>query len=70
MTTSNHELIGRDDVNDLEAILAVTNTDVDAVAHSVGASLDSVFTWDYERSRLAAGQVVREGQDVAVERVH
>ncbi len=52
MTTSNHDLIGRDDVNDLEAILAVTNTDVDAVAHSVGASLDSVFTWDYERSRL------------------
>ena len=45
------DLIGRDEVNDLEAILSVTNTDVDAVVHDVGANLDAVFTWDYERSR-------------------
>ena len=70
MSPTNHELIGRDDVNDLEAILAITNTDVDAVVHSVGANLDAVFTWDYERSRLAAREAVREGEDVAVERVH
>jgi hypothetical protein len=49
--TTNQDLIGRDDVNDLEAILAVTNTDVDAVVHSVNSNLDAVFTWDYERSR-------------------
>jgi hypothetical protein len=49
--TSNQELIGRDDVNDLEAILSITNRDVDAVMHTVGANLDAVFTWDYERSR-------------------
>jgi hypothetical protein len=29
----------------------VTNTDVDSVLHEVGANLDAVFTWDYERSR-------------------
>jgi hypothetical protein len=46
-------MIGREDVNDLEAILSITNTDVDAVAHTVGANLDAVFTWDYERSRPA-----------------
>ena len=51
MTTTNQDLIGRDDVNDLEAILAITNTDVDAVVHTVNANLDAVFTWDYERSR-------------------
>src|SRR4051794_1302281 len=44
-------LIGRDDINDLEAILAVSNTDVNAKDHKVGANVDSIFTWDYERSR-------------------
>ena len=52
MSPNNRDLIGRDDVNDLEAILAITNTDVDAVVHDVGANIDSIFTWDYERSRL------------------
>jgi hypothetical protein len=52
MSTTNQDLIGRDDVNDLEAILAITNKDVDAVVHSVNANLDAMFTWDYERSRL------------------
>jgi hypothetical protein len=49
--SNNQELIGREDINDLEAILSVTNTDVDAAVHSVGANLDTIFTWDYERSR-------------------
>jgi hypothetical protein len=31
----NDEIIGRADVNDLEAILAITNTDVDEVLHAV-----------------------------------
>ncbi len=49
--SNNQELIGREDINDLEAILSVTNTDVDAVVHAVSANLDTIFTWDYERSR-------------------
>ena len=53
MSPSNRDLIGRDDVNDLEAILAITNTDVDEVVHTVGANIDAIFTWDYERSRPA-----------------
>jgi hypothetical protein len=51
--SSNQEILGRDEINDLEAILSVTNTDVDATSHAVGANLDAVFTWDYERSRPA-----------------
>jgi hypothetical protein len=51
--TSNMEMIGRDEINDLEAILSVTNTDVDAVTHAVSANPDAIFTWDYERSRPA-----------------
>ena len=29
------EILGRDDVNDIDAILAITNTDVDEVIHTV-----------------------------------
>ena len=46
---SNIKLIGRDQVNDLEAILAVTNTDVDATDHVVRSDYDTLFTWDYEK---------------------
>src|SRR5437660_10596462 len=51
--TSNQEILGRDEINDLEAILSVTNKDVGARSHAVGANIDAVFTWDYERSRPA-----------------
>jgi hypothetical protein len=51
--TNNQEILGRDEINDLEAILSVTNKDVGARSHAVGANLDTVFTWDYERSRPA-----------------
>ena len=46
---TNQQLIGRDGLDDLEAILAITNTDADAVAHEVGANYDVIFTWDYEK---------------------
>src|SRR5262245_10511668 len=51
--TINPPTLGNDDIHDIEAILSVTNTDVDAVAHTIGANFDSLFTWDYERSRPA-----------------
>ncbi|NBQ98880.1 MAG: ferritin-like domain-containing protein [Actinobacteria bacterium] len=44
-------MIGRDDLNDIEAILAVTNHDVDAVEHVVKNNADSIFTWDYSLAR-------------------
>src|SRR5689334_6798625 len=50
---SNQDIIGREDVNDLEAILSVTNTDVDAIQHAVRTEADALFTWDYEQSRPA-----------------
>ncbi len=45
----NEQLIGRADVNDLEAILAVTNTDRDALISTVQDHSDAIFTWDYEK---------------------
>src|SRR6476660_8733139 len=49
--TTNMDLIGRDNINDLEAILSVCNSDATAIVHAVKANADAVFTWDYERSR-------------------
>jgi hypothetical protein len=51
---SNDELIGRADVNDLGAILAVTNQDVDEALHTVKDSAEAIFTWDYEKGRRPA----------------
>src|SRR6478735_11562179 len=51
--TTNYEMIGREDINDLEAILSISNSDVDEIAHTVRAEADALFTWDYERSRPA-----------------
>ena len=52
--STNEELIGRDDINDLEAILAVTNTDVDEVIHAVKDNAEAIFTWDYEKGQRPA----------------
>ena len=46
---SNIQLIGRENINDLEAILSVTNTDREAVVHNVRSEYDTIFTWDYEK---------------------
>ena len=59
---TNEELIGRTDINDLEAILAVTNTDVDEVTHAVTDNADAIFTWDYERTRPALGKLYEKAK--------
>src|SRR5713226_8511581 len=56
------DLIGRTDVNDLEAILAVTNTDVDEVVRAVKDNADAIFTWDYERSRPKLGRLYEKAK--------
>jgi hypothetical protein len=49
MASTIDQMIGRDDVDDIEAILAVSNTDVDAVMHAVTSNSDTIFTWNYEK---------------------
>ncbi len=49
--SSNEAIIGRDDINDVEAILSVVNTDVDEVEHVVKDNADAIFTWDYSLAR-------------------
>ncbi|MEO6652728.1 MAG: ferritin-like domain-containing protein [Ilumatobacteraceae bacterium] len=48
---SNEDIIGRDEINDVEAILSVVNTDVDEVEHIVKDNADAIFTWDYSLAR-------------------
>jgi hypothetical protein len=52
--STNEQLIGREDINDLEAILGVTNTDVDELVHAVKDNAEAIFTWDYEKGRRPA----------------
>jgi hypothetical protein len=50
---SNADIIGRDEINDIEAILSVVNHDVDEVEHAVKDNADAIFTWDYTLARPA-----------------
>lgn len=43
------EIIGRTDPNDIDAILAMTNTDQHEVIHAVEDNADAIYTWDYEK---------------------
>jgi hypothetical protein len=62
MAISNEELIGRTDLDDVEAILAISNTDDDATAHAVTANSDALFTWDYERTRAPLAKLYEKAK--------
>src|SRR5438309_11623527 len=59
---SDEQLIGRVDVNDVEAILAIANTDSESRFHDVGADVDTRFTWDYERARPKLGKLYEKAK--------
>ena len=52
--TTNEELIGRAELDDLTAILSVSNTDIDEAIHAVADNAEAIFTWDYEKGRRPA----------------
>ena len=51
---TNEQIIGRSGVDDLEAILAIANTDVDEAIHTVEDNADAIFTWDYAKGARPA----------------
>jgi hypothetical protein len=51
---SDQQILGRTDVNDLEAIMDVVNHDVDELVHAVRDNADAIFTWDYEKGERPA----------------
>jgi len=62
LSSSTADIIGREDPNDLDAILGITNTDVDEIIHDVNASVDTLFTWNYERSRPALSKLYEKAK--------
>ncbi len=57
MATSDNEILGRVDVDDIDSIMdiAAFNDDVDTIEHSVKDNAEAIFTWNYdkgERPRL------------------
>src|SRR3954449_11646330 len=52
--TTTEDLLGRDDANDLEAILAVPNPHIHETIHAVKDHADAIFTWDYEKGARPA----------------
>ena len=54
MSRTDAEILDRRGVDDLDAILAVSNTDVDEAIHCVADNADAIFTWDYEKGARPA----------------
>ena len=50
---SNEEIIGRAEINDIEAILAIPSADPNEIEHVVKNNADSIFSWDYTLQRPA-----------------
>ena len=53
-TSSDEAILGRAQVNDLDAILAMTNTERDEALHAVRDNADAIFTWDYSKGARPA----------------
>src|SRR5262245_50162036 len=51
MAEPRETFLGRDDVNDVESILADDAIDFGELSHSQRVGGDAIFTWDYDRSR-------------------
>jgi len=54
MTATDRDILDRDEANDVEAIIAIANTDVNEVIHAVEDNADAIFTWDYEKGQRPA----------------
>jgi hypothetical protein len=50
---TNEDIIGRAEINDIDAILAIPNADPNEVEHVVKNNADTIFTWDYSLQRPA-----------------
>ena len=49
----NMKIIGRSEINDIDAILAIPSADPNEVEHVVQNNADTIFTWDYSLQRPA-----------------
>jgi len=63
MARSTKDIIGREDVNDLDAIIQMSNQEINEVVHVVADNADSIFTWDYERSRAPLSKLYEKAKN-------
>ncbi|MGB8858545.1 MAG: ferritin-like domain-containing protein [Ilumatobacteraceae bacterium] len=49
----NEAIIGRAEINDIDAILAIPNADPNEIEHVIKNNADTIFSWDYTLSRPA-----------------
>jgi hypothetical protein len=61
-THDHSEILDRAQIDDIEAILAIPNTDPDEVIHIVRDNADRIFTWDYARSRPALSKLYEKAK--------
>jgi hypothetical protein len=52
--STNEDILGRADVNDLEAILSITAKDKNETIHAVKDNADCIFTWNYAKGERPA----------------
>ncbi|MFZ4718943.1 MAG: ferritin-like domain-containing protein [Ilumatobacteraceae bacterium] len=50
---STEDIIGRAEINDIEAILAIPSADPNEIEHVVKNNADTIFSWDYSLQRPA-----------------
>ncbi|MEZ5176896.1 MAG: ferritin-like domain-containing protein [Acidimicrobiales bacterium] len=64
--STNEDLIGRSEINDLEAILSVSAPDQADAIRAVKDNADAIFTWDYEKGRRPALEKLYEKSTVSM----
>ena len=52
--STDEQILGREKVDDLRAIISMSNTDIDEAIHAVEDNAPAIFTWDYEKGRRPA----------------
>ncbi len=62
MSAETQQFLGRDDVNDIESILADDARDFGTHAHATASRGDAIFTWDYERTRAGLSKLYEKAK--------
>jgi len=62
MSEHRTRFLGRDDVNDVESILADDAINFGDVLHTQSVGGDAIFTWDYDRTRPALGKLYEKAK--------
>jgi hypothetical protein len=52
--STDEQILGRTNRDDLREIIAISNTDIDEAIHVVEDNAPAIFTWDYEKGRRPA----------------